>query len=152
MPLVTVLTLALTAVLGIISLAELYCYYADLPYNKVDHNPILWRLIIRRSFYAIYFISIFLALSYLFVLLTWTFIGLLFKAAEYISYVVGVVMVGASIGRYFLAVNAVQKRVVKAVTEKLEILSQTMLACSQAQPVRGLFGWSEGQHMAHWLM
>ena len=31
-------------------------------------------------------------------------------------------------------------------------LSQTILACSQAQPVRGLFGWSEGQHMAHGLI
>ena len=31
-------------------------------------------------------------------------------------------------------------------------LSQTMLACSQVHPVRGLFGWSEGQHMAHGLM
>ena len=107
---------------GSISIIELYSYYADLPYNKRNHFPILWRLIIRRVFYAFYFLSTFTGFSYLLVLLTWTFIGLLFNAAEYISYVTGVLMVSASIARHFVAINSIQKRVMESVTSKTENL------------------------------
>ena len=122
MPLVTVLSIVLSVTHGSISIIELYSYYADLPYNKRNHFPILWRLIIRRVFYAFYFLSTFTGFSYLLVLLTWTFIGLLFNAAEYISYVTGVLMVSASIARHFVAINSIQKRVMESVTSKTENL------------------------------
>jgi hypothetical protein len=122
MPLITILALALSGLFGIISLIELYCYYADLPYKKANHEYIYWRKVVRMMFYTMYFVSIFIALSYMVVLLTWTFIGLLFRAAEYISYVIGVVMVSISIARYCVAVNSVQTRVLNAVTSRIESL------------------------------
>ena len=117
---ITILGISLSCVFAFVSVLELYVYYAHLPYLREDKTPIFLRVLLRRAFYALLFVCVFVSFGYLLVLLTWVFIGLLFKAAEYISYVVGVVFVATSVVRQFLAVHAIHKRVISAVLDQVD--------------------------------
>ena len=66
----------------IITLLELYSFYANLPWNFARKQ-------LRRIWYTAQGLMAFLSMFYILVVITWIFIGLLFRPLEFVPYILG---------------------------------------------------------------
>ena len=99
----------------VITLLELYSFYAALPWNFARKQ-------LRRVWYTAQGVISFFSGWYLLTLLTWAFIGLLFRPMEFLPFALGILLTGVVAARFVYRSNRILVRIQRSIAQRGEVV------------------------------